>query len=90
MTKTLNLPTQFGWLLVVCVLISCMATSQAKPSESSSAGDMTNDQDDDQSAREERRTYDLKKLRHFLLTSNAAERASKREQQELIKRELVR
>lgn len=42
---------------------------------------MLNSEDDD-SSDEQRRAYELKKLRHFLLTANAQERAAKREQQD--------
>jgi hypothetical protein len=50
--------------------------------------DMAED-DDEINLEQERRSYDLNKLRHFLLTADAEERAAKREQQEFYKRELI-
>jgi hypothetical protein len=41
-------------------------------------------------AKHQRRTYDINKLRHFLLTSNAEQRAAKRARENLLKRKLVR
>ena len=53
----------------------------------------SNDQletDNNESAEEQRREYELKKLRHFLLTSNAEQLTAKREQRNFLKRKLVR
>lgn len=52
--------------------------------------EMSSDDSDEDDVQEERRTYDLNRLRHFLLTSNAEQLAAKREKQDFYKRELVR
>ncbi|CAF1414288.1 unnamed protein product [Adineta ricciae] len=49
----------------------------------------SDDSDDNDDVQEERRTYDLKRLRHFLLTANAEQLAAKREKQDFYKRELI-
>jgi hypothetical protein len=88
MTKFFTLPTQIGILLIGILLISILEFSQAVSSDNLLTADISSD-DDSADLQEERRSYNLKKLRHFLLTSNAEQRAAKRDQQEFYKRELV-
>ncbi len=70
--------------LSLIVLISQIQLSQA------ASKDHFINTDSNESADEQRRAYDLKQLRHFLLTSNAEQRAAKREQRNFLKRKLVR
>ncbi|CAF0759268.1 unnamed protein product [Adineta steineri] len=69
--------------------MSTMTYTRAASSDSLHMKDMTADDSDDD-VQEQRRSYDYNKLRHFLLTSNAEQRAAKREQQDFVKRELIR
>ncbi len=79
-----------GLLLIVIILLSTIKCSRTASIRNRPMIDMSDDNDnDDAEVEEERRVYDLNKLRHFLLTSNAEQLAAKREQQELYKRELV-
>ncbi len=88
MMKFVTLSTHIRFLLIAIVLMSMIKLSQTTSVGSRPMTDMSAD-DDDNSVEEERREYDFNKLRKFLLTSNAEERAAKREQQEFYKRELV-
>ncbi|CAF3379937.1 unnamed protein product [Rotaria sp. Silwood1] len=97
MTKFLTFCTRIDFLLIVVVLMSMMELSRAvAPSRNLPQTDMTvndndNDDDDDNSdVQEQQRIYDLNKLRHFLLTSNAEQRAARRKQQDFVKQELIR
>jgi len=87
MTKFFKSPTQITILLIAIFLISTLEFSQAVSSENLMA-DISSD-DDSADVQEERRSSNFKKLRHFLLTSNAEQRAAKRDQQEFYKRQLV-
>jgi predicted nucleic acid-binding protein len=69
--------------LSLIVLISQIQLSQA------ASKDHFINTDSNESADEQRRAYDLKQLRHFLLTSNAEQRAAKREQRNFLKRKLI-
>jgi hypothetical protein len=86
MTKSLRLFTQSGLLLIVIIFILTIQLSRAVSADNML---MADDDDDDTDVQEQRRAMDLRRLRNYLLTSNAEERASKREQQEFHKRELV-
>ena len=79
-------PFSISSLLFLLVLTSSISVSQAKfndnrenldSSESSSSSD------------EQYQMQDLKQLRHYLLTSSAAERAARREQGIALRRQLV-
>ncbi|CAF0833761.1 unnamed protein product [Rotaria sordida] len=72
--------------------MSTMELAKAIPSRSLSQTDTAvNDDDNDNSdIQEQQRIYDLNTLRHFLLTSNAEQRAARRKQQEVAKQELIR
>lgn len=70
------------------ILISNIGISQSKSFKNFELEDSDND-DDNSRVKEERRNYNLDQLRRFLLTANAEQRAAKREQQYLSKRELV-
>jgi len=88
MAKVLMLSTHIGFLLIAIILMSSIKFSRSSyvrglPLEESSADG------DEAEVEEERRMYDLNKLRRFLLTSNDEQRAAKREKQDFLKRELV-
>ena len=74
MTKQFSLLGQLSFFFLVMMLISLIHASVARKEEN-----VLRDSDDDESADEQRRAYEMKKLRHFLLTANADERAAKRE-----------
>jgi hypothetical protein len=63
--------------------------SQAESSSENLALFAMNNVDDDTSAQASRHAYDWKKFRHFLLTSNDAQRAAHRAKQDFIKQQLV-
>ena len=84
--KFLAMSTPNRFLLFAIVLLSIMKISQA--SAAANLAEMSSD-DDSNDLQEERRAYDLKQLRHFLLTSNDEQRAAKREKQDFLKRQLV-
>jgi hypothetical protein len=88
MTKFFKSPTKISILLIAIVLISTLEFSQAVSSENLLTADLSSD-DDSTDVQEARRSSNFKKLRHFLLTSNAEQRAAKRDQQEFYKRQLV-
>ncbi|CAF4488880.1 unnamed protein product [Rotaria sp. Silwood1] len=96
MTKFLTFCTRIDFLLIAVVLMSMMELSRAvAPSRNLPQTDMTvddndNDDDDNSDVQEQQRIYDLNKLRHFLLTSNAEQRAARRKQQDFVKQELIR
>jgi len=88
MSKSLTLSNQFILLLFVIALASSIRLSQAASQDTPFNTDMdffSNDK-----VHQQRRTHDFNKLRHFLLTSNAEQRAAKREKQDFHKRQLVR
>lgn len=68
-------------VLCIIVLILSMEVAQARSVDSLS--------NTDEQSQYQRRAYDLKKLRHFLLTSNAEQRTAKREQENRLKQNLV-
>lgn len=70
------------YLLLLIVLISLLQISQGKFNDKR----IHSDSSDSMSSSAER---DLKKLRYYLLTSNADERAARREQANSLRRELV-
>jgi hypothetical protein len=70
--------------LSLIVIVSSFRLSQA------ASKDRSLNTDNSGSADEQLRAYELKKLRHFLLTSNTEQRAAKREKGEFLKRKLVR
>lgn len=82
MLNSLNALKGFLLLFVVFVLILSIQPSNARVNEDLSE---SADDTDEYQAREQA----LKKLRHFLLTSSAEQRAAKRTQQNLHKRKLV-
>jgi hypothetical protein len=84
----MKLFTNNGFLLMLIILMTILKLSRTTFSKSHPMADMAED-DDEINLEQERRSYDLNKLRHFLLTADAEERAAKREQQEFYKRELV-
>lgn len=88
MIKSLTRPVHIAVILVGLLLILQTQCAQAESDENLSMNEMTNNDDQDE-IDEPIQRFDLKKLRHFLLTSNAAQLAERRKQQELIKRELV-
>ncbi|CAF1347183.1 unnamed protein product [Rotaria sp. Silwood1] len=91
MTKFLTFCTRIDFLLIAIVLMSMMELSRAVASSRNlPQTDMTVDDDDNSDAQEQQRIYDLNKLRRFLLTSNAEQRAAKRKQQAFVKQELIR
>ncbi|CAF3025166.1 unnamed protein product [Rotaria socialis] len=99
MTKFLTLCTRIDFVLIVIVLMSAIELSQATPSRSfdeismspGNDGDTDDDDDDNSSLQEQERIHDLNnRLKYFLLTSNSEQRAARRKQQDLLKRELVR
>ena len=75
-------------LLFIIALASSIRLSQALPQDNLRNTDMHVSSNNE--VHNQRRMYDPKKLRHFLLTSNAEQRAAKREKQDFHKRELVR
>jgi len=88
MLKSLTLSNQFILLLFVIALASSIRLSQATSQDKPFNTDMdffSNDK-----VHQQRRTHDFNILRHFLLTSNAEQRAAKREKQDFHKRQLVR
>ena len=85
MTKQFTFLGQVRLFILMMILMSLIKTSDGRKDEKV----LLNSEDDD-SSDEDRRAYELKKLRHFLLTSNADERAAKREKQDFLKRELVK
>jgi hypothetical protein len=70
--------------LFLIAFVSSFRLSQA------ASNDQLLNTDNDDSAEAQRREYEVKKLRHFLLTSNAEQLAAKREQRNFLKRKLVR
>jgi hypothetical protein len=88
MLKSLTLSKQFVVLLFVIALASSIPSSQAASQDKSYNTDMDFFSNDE--VHHQRRTHDFNKLRHFLLTSNAEQRAAKREKQDFNKRQLVR
>jgi hypothetical protein len=87
MTKYGTLSTPMGLLLIAIMLMSIMKLTRAAPSSGLMADALANDDDTD--VQEQRRSSYHDQLRRFLLTSNAEQRAARREQQEFNKRELV-
>ena len=84
----LNLQTQkFSLLLLLIVLKLSIDLTQTGSMGELRLNDLAVANSDDEY--QQRRDFDLKKLRHFLLTSNAEERAYRREQQAALKRDLV-
>ena len=72
------------------MLMITMELSRATSSRSFRRTSMAIANDDDNSDTQEQRSlYELNKLRHFLLTSDAEQRATRRKQQEFYIRELV-
>ncbi len=80
--------TRSSFLVILIILMSMLKSSRTTKSNNHPMAEMSAD-DDETNLEEERRSYDLNKLRRFLLTADAEERATKREQQEFYKRELV-
>ncbi|CAF3850648.1 unnamed protein product [Rotaria sp. Silwood2] len=94
MMKFLKFCTRIDFLLIAIVLMSTIELSRAAaPSRNlphtDTIVDDSND-DDDSDIQEQQQIYDLNKLRHFLLTSNAEERAVRRKQQDFAKQTLIR
>jgi hypothetical protein len=85
MSKFLTLSKQIGFLLIVFVLVSSIGLLQAAPKDSLEDTDSSSNDE----IQNQRREDDFKELRQFLLTSNAEQRAEKREKQNFHKRELV-
>jgi cytochrome c-type biogenesis protein CcmH/NrfG len=85
MPKFLALSKQIVLLLVVIILLSLLELSQATPMVNARSEDMS--ESAGEKAHHQRRTYELKKLRHFLLTSNAKQLAAKREKANSLKRD---
>jgi hypothetical protein len=88
MPKFLTPSKRIVLLLVVIVLLSLLELSQATPMVNARNEDMI--ESAGEKVHHQRRTYELKKLRHFLLTSNAKQLAAKREKENSLKREFVR
>jgi hypothetical protein len=84
MLQFLNLLQRTILFLSLIVIVSSFRLSQA------ASKDRFLNTDNSGSADEQLRAYELKKLRHFLLTSNTEQRAAKRERGEFLKRKLVR
>lgn len=94
MSKFLTSTQRMNFVLVFILLLSTMQLSQATRSQSFDATDLSadsDDADDNNSAMEEQqRPNDLRnRLRYFLLTSNAEQRAARRKQQDSLKQDLV-
>lgn len=81
MSKFLTISKQI--LLVLCVIVLILSIEVVQ------ATSIENFIDSDDQSHHERRIYDLNKLRRFLLTSNAEQRAAKREQANFLKQKLV-
>jgi hypothetical protein len=75
-------------LLFAIVFMSSIELSQAALADNILDGDMIGSLND--KTYDQRRTNDLNKLRHFLLTSNAEQRAAKRDKGNFYRRKLVR
>lgn len=89
MMKFPSLSKQLTLLLIVLVLkLSIDFSQSATDAHRLFDGDAMVEEDNSGDSLQ-RRADDLQKLRHFLLTSNAEQRAIKRQQQDLSKRELV-
>ncbi len=73
-------------LLLVIAFALLIGLLQAASIDSSDSEDISADEE----LQNQRRKEDFKQLRQFLLTSNAEQRAAKREKQDFYKRELVR
>ena len=89
MTKFPSLSKQLTLLLIVLVLKLSIDFSQSATVAHPLFDDDAMVEEDNSGENLQRRADDLQKLRHFLLTSNAEQRASRRQQQDLSKRELV-
>ncbi|UJR10481.1 hypothetical protein I4U23_014685 [Adineta vaga] len=85
MFKSYSLSNKFALLLFVLVFIASLRFSQATLIQNDDMVDSSNDE-----IQEQRRAYNLDKLRHFLLTSNSEQRAAKRDKQNFLKRKLIR
>ncbi|CAF2060210.1 unnamed protein product [Rotaria magnacalcarata] len=77
----------FMFLLIILFATS-IKLSQAASMNKREQTDMVVSDDDE--VNHQRRTYDLEKLRRFLLTSNAEQRAAKLDKQNYYKRQWVR
>ncbi len=73
-------------LLLVIAFALLIGLLQAASIDSSDSEDISADEE----LQNQRRKEDFKQLRQFLLTSNAEQRAAKREKQDFYKRELVK
>ncbi|CAF1017330.1 unnamed protein product [Rotaria sordida] len=87
MPKFFILSKQITLFLFIIVLELSIELSQAAPLNKRRTVDM--DSPNDNEVYQQRRMYDLNKLRHFLLTSSEAQRAAKRTKQNLYKQQLV-
>ncbi|CAF3698474.1 unnamed protein product [Rotaria sordida] len=74
------------FLFIIALELS-IELSQAAPLNKRRTVDM--DSPNDNEVYQQRRMYDLNKLRYFLLTSNEAQRAARRTKQNLYKQQLV-
>ena len=86
MSKIFTFTKSTELLFIIIALALSIGLLQTAPIDSSDSEDISVDDE----VQAERRTDALKQLRHFLLTSNAEQRAAKREKQNFYKRELVR
>ncbi|CAF1316533.1 unnamed protein product [Adineta ricciae] len=76
-------------LLFVFVIITSIRFSHASSLERLHNDEMA-DSSSDVAQEQQRRVDNLKQLRHFLLTSNAEQRAGRRDKQNFLKRKLIR
>ncbi|CAM4748927.1 unnamed protein product [Rotaria magnacalcarata] len=74
--------------LLIILFATSIKLSQAASMNKREQTDMVVSDDDE--VNHQRRTYDLEKLRRFLLTSNAEQRAAKLDKQNYYKRQWVR
>lgn len=80
---------RFSLLLMIMIFMAKLHAHEAKPVDEETMMD-SNDSEYENDVEKINRDYDLKKLRHFLLTANAAKLAARRKQHDLIKKELVK
>jgi len=87
MSKFLTISKHILLSLLIIVFISSIELSQAASIDNLVGTDMIGSANDETNY--QRRINDLNKLRHFLLTSNAEQRAARRNKNNFSKRKLV-
>lgn len=81
--------SKFYNLLIILLLLTLFHSSQTTKSHRVSIDENSDEDNFENNLEDERRTYDLNRLRHFLLTANAEQREARRKEQDFYKRELV-